>query len=840
MRTYSQQREESLEEVFDKISILCRHPSWVTRILSFVIVPLTRRSPRGLLRRASRRRWGSALAVLVALLTLTDGLGAQPLKAGLGGTEERRILLDQGTVRLYDRDFHALEPSDSTKNIQALFQGTQGWTESFLAVSPQGLARLSSLDLSPQFEAAGEAWEVASWGEDFLAHQEGSPELLAISSTNQLTLKASRTIRRLWVVNPDLAVLELEEGFQTVSRQSGRPQVRAVRLPFPASAARLSMAGGQAVIWSLEATTLVEIGRQRDAVRQLPEAPSVGCRVLSDGSVVSAGSTSLVHFAPRLSTREFPKPTALDPSVFEESLWLSEGNGFSLIIEEDGRPRVFHYPRNAPVSSDLLPVGRVRAVLQPETGKFGHPLLFQETSLEEPKYDAEGRAILDLVLGTPTARTVQGHRIFVLANGKWSLVHEDPRAALVGPMENHENVALYATQTEPERRAGHPLSVDARYPYPAVLLHGRSLALPSQEWVLDRPRGEAPSKNRLPEDRWPLLDHRTLLLTSEGNQLLAVAVQSGELRWSSPPLPLDDSSPLMLYWPDKLGLQATQNTGRALLVLSLQDGSVLHQVTLSEFFFRDKWSHLLAVALLCTALAVYIYAAGRRDLYIRRIAGLQALDEAVGRATEMGKPVLYVVGLADVDDIQTMASLSILSHVARKTAEYDTPIITTTARAVAFSAAQEIVRDAFSVAGRPDAFSVESVRYISDDQFGYTAGVDGIMVREKPAANFYIGNFYAESLILAETGHATGSIQIAGTAQPSQVPFFVAACDYTLIGEELFAASAYLSRDPLQVGSLRGQDVGKAIVMLLLVVCSVLVTLGVDWATFANWMGGTQ
>ena len=74
------------------------------------------------------------------------------------------------------------------------------------------------------------------------------------------------------------------------------------------------------------------------------------------------------------------------------------------------------------------------------------------------------------------------------------------------------------------------------------------------------------------------------------------------------------------------------------------------------------------------------------------------------------------------------------------------------------------------------------------------------------------GSFFAESLILAEMGNSVGAIQIAGTAQVSQLPFFVAACDYTLIGEEFFAASAYLSGEPEQLGSLKGQDVGKLIV----------------------------
>jgi hypothetical protein len=116
---------------------------------------------------------------------------------------------------------------------------------------------------------------------------------------------------------------------------------------------------------------------------------------------------------------------------------------------------------------------------------------------------------------------------------------------------------------------------------------------------------------------------------------------------------------------------------------------------------------------------------------------------------------------------------------------------------------------------------------VTDEQFGYTAYVSGLIVREKPAACFYMGCFYAESLILAETGNSVGAIQIAGTAMPSQLPFFVAACDYTLIGEEFFAASAYLSGQPDQLGSLKGQDVGKLIVAAVLVIGCLLATVAV-------------
>jgi hypothetical protein len=121
------------------------------------------------------------------------------------------------------------------------------------------------------------------------------------------------------------------------------------------------------------------------------------------------------------------------------------------------------------------------------------------------------------------------------------------------------------------------------------------------------------------------------------------------------------------------------------------------------------------------------------------------------------------------------------------------------------------------------------VSYVTDEQFGYVAAVDGVMVRERPATIFLLGAFFAESLILAETGNSVGAIQIAGTARPAQLPFFIAACDFTLIGEELFAASAYLSGEPRQLGSLKGQDVGKAIAMIIIVVGVLAATVAAAW-----------
>jgi hypothetical protein len=96
-----------------------------------------------------------------------------------------------------------------------------------------------------------------------------------------------------------------------------------------------------------------------------------------------------------------------------------------------------------------------------------------------------------------------------------------------------------------------------------------------------------------------------------------------------------------------------------------------------------------------------------------------------------------------------------------------------------------------------------------------------------------MGMFYAESLVLAETGASTGAIQIAGTDMVTQLPFFITACDYTLMGEELYAASAYLAREPLLLGTLKAQDLSKMVIVGLLIL-GALVTLALRSGAIIN------
>lgn len=213
-----------------------------------------------------------------------------------------------------------------------------------------------------------------------------------------------------------------------------------------------------------------------------------------------------------------------------------------------------------------------------------------------------------------------------------------------------------------------------------------------------------------------------------------------------------------------------------------------------------------------------------KDLFIRKINGLNAIEEAVGRSTEMGRPLLYCFGMTGFGIIG-LQSLAILSYVSKLTAKYESDIISAYADSLLFAAGDDIVRETYDNEGVSHLYNPSNSRFLSENQFAYTSSVVGIMYREKPPSIIYMGYFAGEALILTENGQASGAMQIAGTCETVQVPFMLASCDYTIIGDEYYAAAAYLSKEPTMLGSLVGQDYSKLILILFIVLGFLFINL---------------
>ena len=260
-------------------------------------------------------------------------------------------------------------------------------------------------------------------------------------------------------------------------------------------------------------------------------------------------------------------------------------------------------------------------------------------------------------------------------------------------------------------------------------------------------------------------------------------------------------------------------------------------------FFREDKSAMFVFTLIVIMIMLYEVKLAKNSsepIFLRTIPGLKAVEEAVGRSTEMGRPILYVPGIMDMNEVETVAGVVVLGHVANMTAQYETELDVPVARAIVMQSARQVTKEAYLTQGRPEMFNEDMVHYITDDQFAYAAAVNGIMQRDEPAACLYMGKFFAESLLFAETGNSIGAIQIAGTGSQTQIPFFVTACDYTLMGEEFFAASAYLSKQPELTAGITAQDIIKIILVgfiLLLIVSRAFFDLGVTEFNLVTWLG---
>lgn len=238
---------------------------------------------------------------------------------------------------------------------------------------------------------------------------------------------------------------------------------------------------------------------------------------------------------------------------------------------------------------------------------------------------------------------------------------------------------------------------------------------------------------------------------------------------------------------------------------------------------------LLALAVITPVVVLMRRALRGEDLYVRRIPAIDAFDEATGRAAELGRPMSFTTSNTDVGPV-LYACLGVLYYVARKAAQYKTKLLLPQKSAEVMAISEDTLRDAYRDEGKLASFDSRNVLYLSEEQFAFAAGYIGLIQRERVATAFLFGFFAAEALLLAEAGQQVGAMQIAASISPEQVAFFVCTCDYTLIGEELFAASAYLTREPIQLGTLCGQDRAKLLFLVLIVV-------GVGIATYNSVTG---
>ena len=255
----------------------------------------------------------------------------------------------------------------------------------------------------------------------------------------------------------------------------------------------------------------------------------------------------------------------------------------------------------------------------------------------------------------------------------------------------------------------------------------------------------------------------------------------------------------------------TANTRSVPVLLELIPGRISQAILLVIVLVAIYWVTKIAV---------------KRKLKTRSIPGLERIDEWIKEAAKLNRSVFFTPGTGGITTPDTLAALSLLGFVAKHCVEHNARLLVANSDPQVQQVTEDMVKSAYTKAGREKEYSTDMVRYVSTRQFAYAAGVMGILRREKPAVNFFVGDFQAEALQIAETGRGEAIYQFGGTTNTDQLPFFMTTCDQTLIGEELYTAQGYLSSDPEAISRLIGPDAGKILAILLILAGALLITFG--------------
>jgi len=216
---------------------------------------------------------------------------------------------------------------------------------------------------------------------------------------------------------------------------------------------------------------------------------------------------------------------------------------------------------------------------------------------------------------------------------------------------------------------------------------------------------------------------------------------------------------------------------------------------------------------------------------LRRLAAVNQIDEILGRCVEMGRPAYYLMDTVNMDTpsvlAPTVAAFQILAYTARSAARLGAKFFVPVVQGLAYTISTEIVDEAYRAENKSDELKLEeAVMYLPD-------GADRMYIinhmwSDGMAGAFFIGSWYHKAVIFTENAARVGAMMLGGTDTTHNIPFIVAICDYSIIGEELYALGAYVSEDPTVSSSLAGQDVGKFIALILIILGSILLTLGIS------------
>lgn len=219
----------------------------------------------------------------------------------------------------------------------------------------------------------------------------------------------------------------------------------------------------------------------------------------------------------------------------------------------------------------------------------------------------------------------------------------------------------------------------------------------------------------------------------------------------------------------------------------------------------------------------------RSPVTLRPIEAYERLNRAVGLAVENGTRLHISLGRGNLFTARggsALAGLAMLRRLAERTSASDRPPIVTSGDAALAILSQDTLRSGYRAAGAEEQYRFSTGRLTGLTPFSYAAGTMPIEHDENVSANVVIGDLGAESALIAEASDRENSSLIAASDDLSAQAIFYASAQEPLIGEELFAAGAYVGAGASHDASLQVQDILRWLIIVAILAGSLLKFMG--------------
>jgi hypothetical protein len=213
----------------------------------------------------------------------------------------------------------------------------------------------------------------------------------------------------------------------------------------------------------------------------------------------------------------------------------------------------------------------------------------------------------------------------------------------------------------------------------------------------------------------------------------------------------------------------------------------------------------------------------------RPIAAYERLNRAVGLAVESGTRLHISLGrgnLFTARGASALAALGMLRKLSERTSLSDRPPVVTSGDASLAILAQDTLQSGYRAAAAEEQYRPSTGRLTGLTPFSYAAGTVPITRDESVSTNVFLGDFGAESALMVESAERENTSVIAASDNLSAQSVFYATSQDPLIGEELFAAGAYVGAGAAHEASLIVQDILRWLVIVAILIGSLLKLVG--------------